>query len=288
VRRLAFLLALAAVCVPLAAAAPEPVETKLPRPPFPATTSPSARAGQLDLAIVSSQRNAITDEAAWLRRNGLRLREYRVPGGFTDLPLAKLPALPTSYPSPAGELRLVRAISQQDGKVLLVYGKDFASGRYVVGTDLRTKRMRYAYDFGSYAYAPVTAPGDRDLVYQQVVWAAETVGTLYVATSHSTYASSSGGLNAYLSAIDLKTRKLKWRSGPLVANAGTFEIVGGTIVTGYGFTAEPDYLYVLDRTNGKVIARTSVPSGPEFIIRKGSLLYVRTYDHDLVVKLVRP
>ena len=83
---------------------------------------------------------------------------YRVPGGFGDLPLAKLPALPTSYPSPAGELRLVRAIRQQDGKVLMVYGKDFASGRYVVGTDLRTKRMRYGFDFGSSAYAPGPRP----------------------------------------------------------------------------------------------------------------------------------
>jgi hypothetical protein len=283
VRRLLVPLALAAASVPLAAAA-GPGPTKLPRPPFPAATAQSTRAGELELAVVSSQPNKITDEGAWLRRNKLELREYEVPGSFGDLPLAKLPStLPASYESS----RLVRAIRQQDGHVLLVYGRDFASGRYLVGTDLGGKRIRYTFDFGSYAYGPVTAPGDREFVYQEIVWAAEAGGTLYVETSHSTYARSSGGLNAYLNAIDLKTHRLKWRSGPLVANANTFEIVGGVIVAGYGFTAEPDYLYVLDRTNGKVIARTSVPSGPEFIVRKGGLLYVRTYDHDLVVKLVR-
>jgi hypothetical protein len=280
VHRLAVSVTLAGLCAPLAVAASG---TKLPRPTFAAATKQSARAGTLELAVVFSQRNAITDEAAWLRRNRLELREYRVPGSVGSLPLAKRPeSLPRSHRG----FGLVQAIHQRDGRVLLVYGEDFASGRLLVGTD-RGGRIRYELDFGSYAYAPITVPGDREFVYQEVVWAAEAGGTLYVETAHDTYAKSSGGLNAYLNAFDLRTGRLKWRSGPLVANAQTFEIVGRVIVTGYGFTAEPDYLYVLDRKDGTVISRTPVPSGPEFVIRKGSLLYVRTYDHDLVVKLVR-
>lgn len=270
-----------------ALAAPEPIETRLPKPPFATMTEPSARAGQLELSVLSSRPNAITDEAAWASRNDLDLREYHVPGSLDNLPLPPLPSFPTSYSSSAGPMRLVRAIRQRGGHVLLVYGRDFSSGRFVVGTDLRTKRPRYVFDFGAYAYAPVTEPGARAFVYQRVVWAAEAGATLYVETAHSTYARSSGGLNAYISAIDLKTGKLKWQTGPLVANADTFEIVGGTIVSGYGFTEEPDYLYALDRTNGKVIAWTRVPTAASYIVRKGSLLHVRTYDHDLVVKLVR-
>jgi hypothetical protein len=48
------------------------------------------------------------------------------------------------------------------------------------------------------------------------------------------------GRNAYLSAIDLGTKKTLWRSPALVANARTFVVTGDHIVAGYGFTAEPD------------------------------------------------
>lgn len=250
------------------ALAAQPAETRLPRPPFPGPAGDPGK-GELELAIVSSQPNEITDVEAWIARNRLDLR---------DAPLAKLPQ---SY---AG-LRLVKAI-RQARTVLAVYGPDFASGRVLVALDA-SGRVRYALDFATYAYAPVTAPGDREFVYQQVVWAAEAGGTLYVETAHSTYARSSGSLNGYLTALDLATRKVKWRSPALVANAGTFELYGGVIVTGYGFTAEPDYLWLLDRRTGKPVARAVTPSAPELIVRKGSLLYVRTYDHDLVVKLVR-
>jgi hypothetical protein len=286
VRRLALLAGVLAAGTALAATGPVIVE--LPRPQFPAATKASPRAGQLELAVVSSQRNAITDEAAWVRRNRLQLREYEVPGSLSDLPLRKLPhALPTCYDAGRGCYDLVRAARQQNGRILLVYGWDStATGRYlfVVRPD---GHVVHALDFARYAYAPVTAPGEREYVYQQLVWAAEAGGTLYVENAHSTYARSSGGRNAYISAIDLRTGKLRWRTGPLVANARTFELVGGTIVTGYGFTDEPDYLYLLDRSNGRVISRTLVPSAPEYVVRKGSRLFVRTYDHDLVVKLVR-
>ena len=80
-------------------------------------------------------------------------------------------------------------------------------------------------------------------------------GILYVETAHPTYAKSSYGRNAYVSAIDVKKRKLLWRSPALVANAAHFVLLNDTIVSGYGFTAEPDYLYALDRATGKVKGR---------------------------------
>ena len=59
-------------------------------------------------------------------------------------------------------------------------------------------------------------------------------GILYVETAHSTYAKSSYGLNAYLNAVDLKTKKLRWRSPALVANADNFVLLNGVIVSGMG------------------------------------------------------
>ena len=50
--------------------------------------------------------------------------------------------------------------------------------------------------------------------------------------------------------LDPETGRVLWQSPSLVANADGFAVVGDVIVTGYGFTAEPDYLYALDRQNG--------------------------------------
>jgi len=110
---------------------------------------------------------------------------------------------------------------------------------------------------------------------------------LYVSNSHLTYASQTKGRNAYLSAIDLGTKKTLWRSPALVANARTFVVTRDLIVAGYGFTAEPDFLYLLDRRSGKVLHRLPVPSAPEIIKLRDGRLYVRTYDRQVVARIVR-
>ena len=92
---------------------------------------------------------------------------------------------------------------------------------------------------------------------------------LYVQNGHLTYAKSSYGQNAYITAIDAQTKRRLWRSKALVANAQTFAVTPDYLLTGYGFTAEPDYLYLLDRRTGRVVERLSLPSGPERITRSG-------------------
>ena len=56
-------------------------------------------------------------------------------------------------------------------------------------------------------------------------------------------------------------------------------------MTGYGFTAEPDYLYAIDRATGKVKGRVLLPSQAIRIARHGTTLTVDTYDHRVVVKV---
>ena len=58
----------------------------------------------------------------------------------------------------------------------------------------------------------------------------------------------------------------------LVANARTFVVTGDLIVAGYGFTAEPDFLYLLDRRTGKVLDRLPVASAPEIVKLRGDRL----------------
>ena len=72
-----------------------------------------------------------------------------------------------------------------------------------------------------------------------------------------------------------------------MANARTFVVTGDLIVAGYGFTREADFLYLLDRSTGRVVDRLPVPSAPELIKLRGDLLHVRTYDRRVVARIVR-
>jgi hypothetical protein len=230
--------------------------TTLPRPPFP---GPAARASApTHLLIVSSRYHAPSS-------SGSSLIPYGVPNSFRGAEL----------------LRGFR----QGASAFALYGRDGASARYLISFDAKG-RFRYGFDFKRYVWPPRIKPGEREFVYEEVVSAREADGVLYVENAHPTYASSSYDKNAYITAIDLKTKKRLWRSPALVANAKGFVLAGPFLVTGYGFTAEPDYLYLLDRHTGHVVERLELPSAPQRIAWKANrLLTVRTYDHVLTVQL---
>jgi hypothetical protein len=174
-----------------------------------------------------------------------------------------------------------RLIKAPRPRGLKIDGEDGATRHYVFGPN-------FTFDFRKYAWAPRVAPGEREFSYQQVVWARATdFGVLFVETAHSTYAKSTYGLNGYLSAIDVKSRRLLWRSPAQVANALDFVMLNRTLVSGYGFTAEPDYLYAIDIKTGKVRGRLLLPNAAQTIARHGhNMLTVTTYDHRLVVRVI--
>jgi hypothetical protein len=231
----------------------------LPRPAFPPPLESLTPSGPTQIALISSHAHApdTTTASSTLR-----------------------PWMPRRFAA----TDLLQAI-RQPGVIFLLYGRDGASARYLVGATARTRSLIYAFDFGAFARPPRIARGAADLVTEQVVWAREAGGTLYVQTAHQTYAASSGGRNGYVAAIDLRTKRIRWRSPALVANARTFVLAGDALVTGYGFTKEPDYLYLLDRRTGRVRDRLALPSAPESIVRRRTRLFVRTYDHDVVAEL---
>jgi hypothetical protein len=229
--------------------------TTLPRPPFagPVTTAPAAK----HLVVVSSR---------------------KISPGLDSTSFCGLKNLPESVRG----LPLQRTFCP-GGPALALYGKDGASARILLAVGLNT--LLYAFDFQHYVWPPNIRPGEREFVYEEVVWAQEANGVLYVENAHLTYAKSSYGQNAYITAIDLKSKKRLWRSKALVANADTFVLTPDYVVAGYGFTAEPDFLYLLDRKTGRVVERLALPSGPERITRHGNRLTVRTYDHVVIVRL---
>ncbi len=260
----------------------EPVRVE--RPPFAETvrTAPPALGVVVPpprLVKVSETRNQITDHDAWFAHVGKTLPTIQVPNPFMGRP-GQLPAdLPARYRRAIA----IRAIDHGDHLVIL-YGDNFSSGRYLAVFDA-AHHLTSFLDFDEFVMPPAHVPGDAQFVRGGIFWAEERDGVLYVSSGHHTYAKSSLGKNAFLTAIDPTSGHIYWQSAPLVANASDFLVRRGYIVSGYGFTAEPDFLYVVDRATGHTTTKIPVKSGPEVLLEKDGRLYVRTYDTDLVFDL---
>jgi len=225
------------------------------------------------LEMKAESANRIIDEEAWFSENELHL------GSSEKVP-----------PHVAGTIdghKLVRAIPGSD-YLSLVYAGDQDEGRYLFLWSMKSRRYEYGFDFGSYLYAPGETEIDKQVITQSIDWVIVKGAVLYISHSHKTYASSSRGMNAYITAIDLNSRKLLWRSEPLVSNAANFDVVGNTIISGYGFSAEPDYLYLLDTSNGRQIEKIALRTGPQYIISKDDRVFVRTYNRDYVFRVMHP
>jgi hypothetical protein len=260
---------------PAGPAGPDPVV--VPQPPFERFVSDElAGAGSKRkprLVQVSKKRNEITDEERWFRDVGV--------------------TLPVSQNAPEG-LALFRGVplmSRIEGDpALLVYQTLDGPAAHVVGVDPGTGEVRFAFDLSSFRTPPAAAEGAESLVAMDIRWAMVQGDRLYVSHAHRTYAESSKGANAFVTALRIPDGALLWRSQPLVSNAQNFALVpagegGQVLITGYGFTAEPDFLYVLDPETGAVLSKAKVDSGPEYIVTQGEQIHVRTYDRDYVFRL---
>ena len=250
-----------------AAHAQEFAVKRLPAPDFKSAAPKAPAKPGVKLRIVSEKANKITDDDAWFATNELELNRETV--------------LPDGLPDEVHGLRFLKAVRSGE-RVIGFYGADYSGATIVVGLDPRGN-VAWAYDFSTYRLAPRNVEEDLGFVEQQVQWAEQRGDILYVSHGHNTYAKSSHGMNAYVTAIDTRTGKSLWHSPPLVSNAANFLILGDHLITGYGFTAEPDFLYALRLDDGSVAAKLPLKSGPSYIVEKDGKLYVRTYNRDYVV-----
>ncbi|WP_239613587.1 hypothetical protein [Cohnella mopanensis] len=251
--------------------------TVLPKPPFQYYMSKYADAGPtakktVKLSLIKKSVKNLPFDQSYEDSAEVAAKEYTVPNSFRSI-VGNLPeGTPTEY---RGEI-LVRAIKGKNS-VFLVYGQNFGENRYLVAMDKTMTKTLYAYDFINYAYSPQYVKADYDYIYQQIQWAYEEDGILYVSNSHRTYAKSSKGMNGYITAIRLSDNKTLWRSAALVGNARSFEVVGNVILSGYGFTAEKDYLYQIDKRTGKTLDKVALKDGPDYIGKQGNNIVVYGY-----------
>jgi hypothetical protein len=107
---------------------------------------------------------------------------------------------------------------------------------------------------------------------------------VYVALQFNGYAREVGGQGNRVLGLDLCEHRLVWSSPDMVSNSPVL-LRGPHLITAYGFTAEPDFLYVLDRRSGKVVNRARLPKGADELRLVGDRLYVRIYDGYIVFGL---
>lgn len=206
-------------------------------------TEPASLAAPLKLTKLTQEANQITDTDDWFEKNNLSLNV------------------------------------EDSGKYGLGIPSDENGGKCRIQVVDGEKGEVFELDFSDFEYAGDFKQSEKDFVRQQIRYAQVKDHILYLSIGHLTYAESSPH-NAYVAAVDLAEKKLLWKSQPLVSNAANFVIKGDVLLCGYGFTAEPDYIYQLDLGSGKVIDKTAVKSKADYLILKDNILYVRTYNTD--------
>ena len=207
---------------------------------------------------ISSKPNEITDEARWFAEIGVDMPDE---GVIND------PGFHYTY-----------TLTSQYGQYYHEYDTVTIHNNY-------TDRDETILDFSNYITPDNIAIGDEDFVRESVNYIQIVDDVAYVSIAHRTYAESAPH-NAYIMALDMKDNyKVIWKSEPLTCNADNFAIVDGTIICGYGFTNEPDYIYELNRYTGERMATIKVKTGPDYFYAIDGKLYVRTYDTDYVYQI---
>lgn len=109
-------------------------------------------------------------------------------------------------------------------------------------------------------------------------------GELYFNEACQTYARDAGFRCSALLRVDPREGTLVWRTEPLVSS-DIFILHGPVLIAGYGFTAEPDSLFLITRKSGEVVDRVGLDSAHDYLEVNGDRLTVvtssRVYEFEL-------
>ena len=256
---------------------PSPVVIETPN--FEGNILPSASNKILKLKFESKKKNQIIDDGEWFSNNQLSLPTYYVINFDRNFE----GNLPANIPQNYNDYIITDGFKYTNHDIFF-YGSNYSERKFLLITNNTNTKIEHFLDFENFNYAPKTLEGNRAFVFQSIKWAVIENNILYISHGHSTYAESSFGMNAYISAIDLDNYEIIWTTQPLTCNS-TFVLVDNSIVCGYGFTAEPDYLYVLDKHTGERKQTIKLDKGPSYIVQKDNKIFVRTYDLDYVFNI---
>lgn len=100
-------------------------------------------------------------------------------------------------------------------------------------------------------------------------------GKLYFNEACQSYSAEAGGRCSALVRVDPVRGTLDWRSRNLVSN-NVFIFHGPYIVAGYGFTREPDFLYLVSPETGRVVASRALDSAHSYLEARDGDVYAVT------------
>jgi outer membrane protein assembly factor BamB len=236
----------------------------LPCNPAGALYAPGTPKTRARLKLISAKKNQITDSDAWLEQHSDRLPRRKAPRGISETYKGAKLVSANMICDPAAVI--YGTVSESAGTIVTLYDSEEAG-----------LIERCAFDFSKWAH------GGKSL---WVYVAHADSEALYVVASYPGYAQEVGGKTGYLAALDVKTGKLLWQAGPRVANGFSLLVDNEFLVCGYGFTREPDFLFVIDKKTGRTVQKIAVKSAPEHLAWEGNELFVRCYDTDYVFQIL--
>lgn len=221
----------------------------------------------IKLTEVYKKANQVIDTEDWFKNNNLeRDNSFSLGNPNVGIKSTMPQYLPRSYKSEP----ISYAVKMGDESIIY-YGNFNTEKDYIVSLDEKSKKVNYIWDTNNYLEFDESLPGSR--------WKS---GVRIAGIEDGVHYLSRG--NSVLLAVDSKTREILWQTDKNVS-ACDMIIVGDVIITGYGMTAEPDFLHLLNRHTGQVIEKIALKTAPDYLRLKGDLLYVRTYDMDYVFKI---
>jgi hypothetical protein len=161
------------------------------------------------------------------------------------------------------------AILPAGERTLLVYG-----GRYLV-TALGERTIEGILDLDALRHPPNPDPKWAQFAEQDVTHAVLDGERLYVCNGGGSYASEVHGKKGYVTLLDRASGKVIWRSPALVCFR-EIALLGDYLVTAYGFTKEPNALYLLRTSDGTIAASAPLDSTPEQVEVDNGQILVRT------------
>lgn len=98
-------------------------------------------------------------------------------------------------------------------------------------------------------------------------------GDLYFNLACPSYSSEISGRGSKLYCLDPDTATLRWET-PYLKSNDIFIIYEDSIICGYGFTNEDDWLYLVDRSSGIIYWEKRIPKAHQYLEMVGDTLYV--------------
>ena len=236
----------------------------------------------IQLNMKSSEPNDIIDDEEWFIDNDLSMNTFEVPDplGYTD------GNLPDEISKKWNDLVITKAF-YDDSYIYCTYGNEFGEGYILDIYDVDSFKIEYSLDFTNYYYKSEYTEADYGSMYHKIEWATIKDNILYFAHGYNTYARETEYLNAYITAVDLADWSILWSTDALVCNSYNFLIIDDVIISGYGFTEEPDFLYQVSINTGKVIDTIPLKTAPSYFIKKDNILFVRTYDTNYEFEMIQ-